>query len=251
MIKRLFITFVFGLALNAVASDYEKEKRWADQIIDALFDGEPFYLKTSERDFLGIYTESSTPSSKGAIVLHGIGIHPDWQTVIYPLRVDLTENGLHTLSIQMPVLANDAQPQDYLELYPQVTPRIDAAIKFLQLRDIDEVYLIGHSLGASMGAYYLSTTQADLKGFIAIGLSSGIENSSMDNLAHIAAISVPMLDLYGSEDLENVVEFAQQRHQASSSAANYQQIKVDGADHFFDGEETALVENTLAWLKDQ
>ena len=249
MIKRFFLTILLCLPLNAVASDYAKEKRWADQITDALFDGEPFYLNSGDHDFLGIFTQSSTPSPKAAIVLHGSGVHPDWQTIVYPLRVDLTEHGLHTLSIQMPVLANDAPQRDYIELYPQVTPRIDAAIRFLQARDINQIYLIGHSLGASMGIYYLSTTQADIKGIIAIGLSTGIANTNMDNLAHMAAVSVPMLDLYGSEDLENVVEFAPQRRQAVDKNLDYQQIKVDGADHFFDGEEPALLENTLTWLK--
>lgn len=251
MIKKLFLTSVLCLTLNAGASDYDKEKRWADQITEALFDGEPYYLNAGAHDFLGIYTESTATATKGVILLHGSGVHPDWQTVIYPLRVDLTEHGLHTLSIQMPVLANDAQPRDYIQLFPQVTSRIDAAINFLQEREINEVYLIGHSLGAAMGAYYLSTTQADLKGFIAIGLSSGIENTAMDTLAHMTAISVPMLDLYGSEDLEDVVKSAAQRHQAANPAIPYQQIKVDGADHFFDGEETELLKNTLTWIKDQ
>ena len=250
MIKRLLLTSLLCLSLSAVASDYDKEKRWADQITDSLFDGEIFYLNAGEHDFLGIYTESATTSSKGVIVLHGSGVHPDWQTVIYPLRVDLTEHDLHTLSIQMPVLANDAQPQDYIELFPLVTPRINAAIKFLLMREINEIYLIAHSLGASMGAYYLSTTQADLKGFIAIGLSGGIENTAMDNLAHLTAVSVPILDLYGSEDLESVIESATQKQQAVNPDINYQQISVDGADHFFDGEEPALLKNTLTWLMD-
>ena len=42
------------------------------------------------------------------IVIHGIGIHPNWETIVKPLRVQLAAKGWNTLSLQMPVLANDA-----------------------------------------------------------------------------------------------------------------------------------------------
>ncbi len=43
------------------------------------------------------------------LLAHGIGIHPNWEQVIQPLRVALSEQGWNTLSIQMPVLANEAK----------------------------------------------------------------------------------------------------------------------------------------------
>ncbi len=246
---RLPMAFVLCISLNSVASDYEKEKRWAEQISDALLDGEPHYLGADSHDFLAIYTEPASSSSSGVMILHGTGVHPDWQTVIHPLRVELAEKGLHTLSIQMPVLANDAQHEDYIALFPEVPLRIDAALNFFKSQGVSHVYLIGHSLGASMGAYYLANTETTVNGFIAIGLSTGFKDTAMDNLAHLSAVSVPVLDLFGTEDLDNVIKFAQARRDSANPNISYQQITVDGADHFFDGKEGQLLEQVLDWIK--
>ena len=43
----------------ALASDLEKERRWADQVVDALLDGEAVVLNDGRADFLGIVTESA------------------------------------------------------------------------------------------------------------------------------------------------------------------------------------------------
>jgi len=50
------------------------------------------------------------------------------------LRTGLTEYGWNTLSVQMPVLDNDASFYDYLEILPEAHPRIHAALKFIQRR---------------------------------------------------------------------------------------------------------------------
>ena len=56
--------------------------------------------------------------------MHGIGVHPNWDQVIRPIRVEMTTRGWNTLSIQMPVLANDAATEDYAKLFPEVTPEL-------------------------------------------------------------------------------------------------------------------------------
>lgn len=43
------------------------------------------------------------------------------------------------LSIQMPVLANDAEYEDYVPLYPEVIPRLKAAEAFLIEKGITEI----------------------------------------------------------------------------------------------------------------
>ena len=78
MFKQL--TFLF-IALNAlsgtvIASDKAKEKRWADQIVDAIMVGEAQWLELKDHKILGIYTEATTAKVSGAaLVLHGSGVH--------------------------------------------------------------------------------------------------------------------------------------------------------------------------------
>ena len=142
---RLLFLAIFFLSFHCQASDLEKEKRWADQIVDAIFDGEAIWLNDGENDFLGIVTESAENKHRAVIVMHGTGIHPDWQQVVQPLRVGLVEHGWKTLSIQMPILGNDAQYSEHAQLYHEVAPRIDAAIDYLINSGSKNIVLIGHS----------------------------------------------------------------------------------------------------------
>jgi len=232
------------------ASDLEKEKRWADQLVESLLDGEALYLNDGRADFLAIETESGDGGRrKAAIVMHGTGVHPNWPTAVLPLRVGLTESGWHTLSIQMPVLANEAEHADYAGIYDWVPGRIDAAIAYLREQGSEKIVLIGHSQGATMTAYYLSRPHAAVDGFVAIGLSGGMAGGPMDTLAQLPAMKLSMLDLYGSEDLPEVLASAADRAaEAGRAGGDYSQQEVAGADHFFDGEETELLDAVNAWL---
>ena len=233
----------------AHASDLAKEKRWASQVVDAIMDGDAEWLNDGSNDFLTIYTESAEGNENAVIVMHGTGIHPDWQQVVQPLRVGLTEHDWNTLSIQMPVLANDAEYAAYAPLYPEVAPRIDAAIAFLKQQGIKNIVLLGHSQGAVMGAYYLRETRPDVKGFVAVGMGNLATNDNMNSVLSLQSIRIPVLDLYGTEDLDEVLNNSDDRAAAAVKAGNdaYVQKQITG-NHFFDGHETALVDAVAEWL---
>jgi pimeloyl-ACP methyl ester carboxylesterase len=232
-----------------VASDLAKEQRWADQIVDALIDGEAIQLDDARHAFLAIETESADSSRRAAVIMHGTGVHPNWPTVVMPLRVGLTESGWHTLSIQMPVLENEAEHAAYAAIYDWVPGRIDAAVRHLRQNGFETVVLIAHSQGSTMAVYYLDGEREAVEGLVAIGMSGGIPDGPMDSLARLPRVRLPVLDLYGSEDLPEVLASAGQRAQQGAAAgADYSQVVVDGADHFFDGEEGELLDAVNAWL---
>lgn len=251
MSKNLFSLFlcVFLFTTAGFASDIEKEKRWAEQVVDSLLDGDAHYLSDGKRDFLSLVTESEDDSTLGAVVIHGTGVHPNWVDVIQPLRVGLTENGWHTISIQMPVLANDATHDDYTPLFPNVPARIDAAVSYLKKEmGVKRVVLIAHSLGSSMTAYHLNRNQPEVDGFVAIGMGAGGKHSDRNNIELLKSINLPMLDLSGDEDLDSVVQSNEARKTSQAHNAAYTQIIEPGADHFFDGEEEALLNHVNNWL---
>jgi len=235
---------------TAFTSDLEKEKRWAEQVTDSLLDGEAHYLNDGKNDFLSLVTENEEGESPyGAVVIHGTGVHPNWSDVIQPLRIGLTENGWHTISIQMPVLPNEATHDDYTALFPEAPARIDAAVRYLkQEMDVKRVVLIAHSLGSSMTAYHLSRNKPEVDGFIAIGMGGGGTHPNRDTMAHLKSIKLPMLDLSGSEDLESVIKSNKARKTSQQHNEMYTQIIESGADHFFDGEEEALLNHVSNWL---
>ena len=251
VIKKLLFATIIIMSFNSLASDLAKEKRWADQVVDAIFDGEAIWLDDGTSEFLGIYTEADNDKSRAVIVMHGTGIHPDWQQVVQPLRVGLIEHDWHTLSIQMPILPNEAEYHEYAPLYDGVAPRIDAAISHLRNNGIKTIVLIGHSQGATMTAYYLSTSKPEINGFVAIGMGTLAEDPRMDSIEALESIKIPVLDIYGDEDLEGVIKSVQARTDAASKAGNqdYTQVEVAASNHFFDGTEEALIEAVAAWLE--
>ena len=115
------------LAMPATSSDLEKEQRWREQVEDSIMDGEAVDLVVEGQEIFAIYTEAEDGSDKGMIVVHGTGIHPNWQQVVQPIRVGMAGHGWNTLSIQMPILHNEAQYEEYVALYPEVPPRLRAA----------------------------------------------------------------------------------------------------------------------------
>ena len=253
MKKSMTAVLLFGLffVTGALASDLEKEKRWASQIVDFLMDGDAVYLNDGRSEFLALETPAEDGSTqRAAVIMHGTGVHPNWPTVVLPLRVGLTEYGWHTLSIQMPVLPNDAEDADYPAIYDGVPGRIDAAIEYLEGQGAESIVLIAHSQGATMTTYYLASTGRQVDGFAAIGMGPGISDTAADNIAHLPKISVTMLDLYGSEDLPQVLESSAARAAAATVTTDYEQRVVDGADHFFEGEEEDLLEHVQAWLEE-
>jgi pimeloyl-ACP methyl ester carboxylesterase len=246
MIFRLiFLSIVFNAAM---ASDFAKEQRWADQVVDFLMDGEAVWLDVENREILSIHTEPDEDSKKALIVMHGTGVHPNWNQVIQPLRVGMALRGWHTISIQMPVLPNEASHDDYAPLFVEAPPRIEAAIAYLQGLGVTDIVLAGHSLGSLMTSYYLSTSANDaVKGFVAIGMPGGSSHDQMNALKTLAGIELPILDLYGSMDLPEVLENTQARKLAAKGAA-FEQIEVEGANHFFDNYEEALIDTVDDWL---
>jgi len=258
-VRIIYLIFVLLLSLvtqiaAATGSDVAKERRWAEQVVDGLLDGDDVWLDDGDgHDFLGIFTEAESGPGNAVLLLHGSGAHPNWPDVMYPLRQGLFEHGITTLSIQMPILANSAEPSEYGPLYTEVPSRLDASISYLTDAGYTSFSIIGHSSGATMAAYYLSRDSGHkINSFIAIGIP-GLPGSGINNYIALENISVPILDLYGSDDLEQVLNTAELRAAAANKrpGRNYLQLKVDGANHFFQGSESVLVKHVIEWLDRQ
>jgi alpha/beta superfamily hydrolase len=230
-----------GLALGACmsvapfagAQDYEREQRWASQIVPSLVVGDAVTIKSpGRRDFLGIYTETS--GSKTAVLLvHGVGVHPD-HGVIGVLRASLAESGLTTLSIQMPVAGAAAKMEDYYPaLFPDAVERIRAGAHWLADKGHRKVVLLSHSMGSWMSNVYFEQTEAaPFAAWINMGLTGGF--GSMGN------VKAPVLDLYGEHDLPQVTRADWRRRFALRSIEGSKQVMIAGADHHYTGHEKEL-----------
>ena len=251
-LSRVSLISILLLSSSCVhASDLAKEQRWAEQIVDVIFDGEPVTLKDAELEFFAIYTPSATDkTSDAAIVMHGLGVHPDWDQVVRPLRTALPERGWSTLSLQMPILANGVGDVEYAPLFSEVAGRIEAGMSYLKEQGAQRIVIIAHSLGAAMGSYYLANHQPEsVLGFVGIGMGSS-SKTVMDNATSLKSVNVPVLDLYGENDLDSVVASAEARKKAvdRNNVRHSKQEMIPGSGHFFDGNDGILIDEVTVWI---
>ena len=256
-LKLLIILIIFlyaGPSIAAPKSDLAKEKRWREQIEPSLMLGEPLNLKAADTEFLALFSENSAEKSLGGVILvHGIGVHPAWPDVIEPLRTGLTEHGWHTLSIQMPILANDIGADQYEALFDEAAERIQAAVDFYAKKGIKNIAIVSHSLGTTMTSYYLATQKKHkVNAFVAISFGPGKPGvDKLDSYKHLNQISIPLFDIFGSEDFPQNVNTATKRQTIARKTGNkgYQQVKIESANHFFSGMDDVLVKRVHGWLK--
>ena len=236
----------------AAAQDLERERRLEAEIVDMLLDGEPVHLDADGHSFLAIHTEAGDGGPrKAVIVLHGRGFHPDWPEVAGPLRAELPGHGWDTLSLQMPVLGKSARYYDYVPIFPAAFPRIRAGIEYLRTRGADPVVLAAHSCSVHMAmAYARRHGDAGFDGFIGIGMGATDYRQPIHEPLPLAAMSVPVLDLFGDEDYPAVLREASARLAAIRAAGNPRSAQrvVRGAGHFFRDSDEELVDAVAQWL---
>jgi predicted alpha/beta-hydrolase family hydrolase len=236
----LFAALLLAPVLAFAQADYAREKRWAEEITPAILVGDPLYLALkSGHKFLAIYAPAA-PANPGVIVVHGLGVHPDWG-LINPLRSQLADSGYATLSVQMPVLAAGARGDQYPPLYAEAAERLRAAVAFLRSKGHAKIALVSHSMGSRMSNFFLNNpADTQIDAWVAIGIS-GVFTSPSD-------FKVPVLDLFGEKDLPAVLDNAGKRAQALLTVRGSGQIRIAGADHFFTGQETQLVGQVRQFL---
>ncbi|HET9662851.1 MAG TPA: hypothetical protein VFP00_01390, partial [Burkholderiales bacterium] len=153
----------------------------------------------------------------------------------------LAEQGYTTLSVQMPVLAADADAAQYPPLYPEAADRLNAAVAFLRARGMSKIAIVAHSLGARMADFFLNRmTDPGVDAWVAIGIPGDFISPQ--------AFKQPVLDIYGEGDFPALLENADKRASVLRKVRGSAQIQVAGADHFFNGREAELVRHVKLFL---
>ena len=249
----LIFFLLAGFVLAESKSDLAKEKRWEEQIVPSLLVGEAVKLKADGLEFLALYAEHTTEKALGAaIILHGMGVHPAWPDITDPVRMALPDHGWQTLSLQMPILANDVtEEKTYAPLFDEVPARIQAGVDFLKSKGIKNIVISGHSIGNVMALHYLSK-QPDpaVKAMIAVAGGPGYKKDPRTDIAgNFSKVNIPYLEIYGSEDEKRIHDAVKERAGiARKSGKKYTEIKVAGANHFFTGMQETLIKRMRGWL---
>jgi len=232
----------FNLAI--AESDYAREKSWADEITPTVVVGDPIYLEQQNHHrFLALYTKASD-AKLGVVVVHGVGRHPDIG-LIGTLRRRLPDYGYTTLSIQMPILAADATAKEYAELLqlPDANERLQLGVDWLKAKGYARVAIVSHSLGSRMTHKYMKSNPPDVIAWAALGTGTG-----PGPVITYDGIRVPVLDLFGENELPPVLEGASKRKASLENVKRSKQIIIPNTDHFFLRQEDEMVKAVREFL---
>jgi hypothetical protein len=205
----------------------------------------------STASFNGRLLDGSPGARTGVVLLHGRTGNAD-SVVVSELRRSINAIGYTTLSIDEPVPSAGTGFSDYVNdvtgeylVFPELYARVRTAINELENRGIEEVVLLGFSLGSRMASAHVARGQIDeipITGMIGIGMY-GNSIDPLNTVYTLDEISVPVFDIYGDND-SPAVSTAAARLAAyrSGSGTSYTQVMVEcfyfGTDcvqHNFDG----------------
>lgn len=237
----ILFSFLFCASATAQLPDYAREKRWADEITPAILVGDVVYLaQKSGHKFLAIHAPHAKARA-GVIVVHGMGVHPDWN-LVNVLRSQLAEQDYATLSVQMPVLAADAKGEHYPALFPDAAERLQTAVKFLRDQGHRKVAIVSHSMGARMVNHFVANNGAgEIDAWVAVGISTG-------EFLQPQSFKAPVLDIFGEKDFPAVLAHAAKRADAIKRLRGSGQVSVAGADHYFNSAEVELTRHVKRFL---
>jgi len=257
MQKQLFAFFIFlffsGIANTALASDIARETRIADNIKKSILIGEAVDLKADGKDFIALITNNEPAKPRGSIIiLHGMNSNPNAPQIAQPLRSQLAETGWVTASIQLPLAAADASIDDNLALIKESYPRIRATLNYMHQNFKNRpCVLVAHSLGAIMATGFLAE-QKKLACDALILISMPKLPSDLpeaDGNKSLKKVGIPTLEIYGSQDLDNVKNMIPSRKLILKKTNKLnRQVEISGADHNFSGLDENLVRAIHSWL---
>ncbi len=236
----LLCCLIAAPAAPAIDLDYERETRWAEQVLPSILVGDPLWIEQPNgHKFMAIYTEAEDP--RGAIIIgHGRGWNPDFE--LYGiLRMKLADQGYSTLAIQLPVLGPGAKVGDYIPTYSDASERYDLSARFLQDKGFENIAIVSHSLGATMANQYLIDTEdTAVKAWVFISIINGLQE--------MFRIKIPVMDVYGSEDWVITQVGGYERKQQIMKVAGSRQAILEDAPHFFEGKEDELTQVIVDFL---
>jgi dienelactone hydrolase len=231
--------FAAGFACAQPRIDYAREERLAQEILPTLMTGDAVYLRTPSRArVLALETRPSGAAKGAVVIVHGLGVHPDFG-MIGTLRGLLADAGYVTLAVQMPVLPADAPRDEYAATFDAAGERLAAAVARLRDTGPGRVAIVAHSMGASMtDAYLARPTAARIDAWVPVGML----------VPFSVAPREPVLDVLAERDLQPVVETSPARKKALPPDRCSGQVRIAGADHYFEGSEKVLTQEIVRFL---
>ncbi|HKU86019.1 MAG TPA: DUF3530 family protein [Casimicrobiaceae bacterium] len=218
---------------RAATADVARETRWAEQIVPQLVVGDAVWLVTRRHPrVLALYTEPAKATREAVVVVHGMGVNPDWN-LIGVLRTSLADRGFATLSVQMPVLAADAPREGYGALFPDAGERLASAVAWLRGKGYARIAIVSHSMGSAMTDAWLASAPPP-------GVDAWVPVGMMDPFT--VPPRQPIFDVVAERDFPEALVASKARKAQLPRDGCSGALVVSGTDHYFGDAAPRLAE---------
>ena len=228
--------------------NYERELMIYEQNLTEIFDGEHSY-----QDYLyGRFSSINIVNNKiktGILYLHGRGLNPNEQNLAYPIRTKMSDI-YNTYSIQLPVLKKDSTYYEYEKIFYDSDERIKSIIQHI-LTNNDNLIIIAHSCGVHMLMSYIKNNSLPehVKSLVLIGSGAVDKGQKLLNPYPYKKISIPILDIYGENDFNLVVEKSEERRVFIKQMNNKsKQVEIKLSNHYHTDNSIEVIDQVKKWL---
>ena len=244
-----FWLVILGFLPHHVAAE-DLEQRWGTLLESAQYSAQREKLEASGQKFYGLYRQNHYRTAKGAVlILHDRNQHPDWPSVIHPIRAGLPAFGWSTLSIQLPVSDNTATNGAFTRQTEESAARIRAGIDFLQSKGHKALAIVGYGMGARLAVRTLGDmSQSPIKSLVLISMDNQGGAQALEPGSDLFRIEIPVLDVVGGFETKSVLAAARTRRQHRDKMRLYRSLVIAGANHEYQRQQDILVKRIRGWL---
>ena len=231
--------------------DKSRESMIYEQSLSEIFDGKHLYIdyKFGKYSMLEVYNEDHNTA---VLFLHGRGLSPNEQNLAYPVRVTLS-NLYNTYSLQLPVLKKQSTYLEYTKIFYDSDERILSALEHIYKKN-NKVIIIAHSCGVHMLMSFIQNKNLtnNISSLVLIGSGAVDKGEKLIYKYPYGKIKVPILDLFGENDFNLVLENANERKQLiKETSAKSQQIEIKSSDHYHTDNSERVITFVKKWLSNQ
>lgn len=219
---------------------------WADTLADELDQvdaaGNTIYLLTRQ--------QGTARAAGHVLIVHDSGQHPDWQTLIRPLRLRLPDYGWSSVSVEMPEPVSENGNMDYPALLTTSRAYFDAVYNHLKSIGAERVVVIGYGMGARLAVNWVNqSSPPEVKAMILISMKDGDAKSGLDSNMDMVNLTIPILDVIAENDRPEVIEAGEERLRYRLRLPQYRQLVIYAADQYYSQQEEELIKRIRGWLK--
>ncbi len=179
-------------------------------------------------------------------------MHPNEQKLAYPIRTELS-NKYNTYSIQLPVLKKLSTYYDYTKIFYDSDERIKSAIEYILTKNAN-ITVVAHSCGVHMLMSLINNEKLseNISSLVLIGSGAVDKGQKLIYKYPYSRISVPILDIYGEYDFNNVINKADERKRMLKTINNKsKQIQIKSSNHYYEDNSSELIAHVKKWLTNQ